>query len=78
MHGWAQIAADPPADLDPWAAARLPRLAELEARRHQATAGQQLLHHDARADNMIRTRDGVVLVDWALAKTVRSGATRRS
>ncbi|MFB9410107.1 phosphotransferase family protein [Dactylosporangium matsuzakiense] len=63
--GWRNLAADPPATLDPWAAARLDRLVELAARGHAAMAGDRLVHGDVRADNLLVRPDGsVVVVDW--------------
>jgi hypothetical protein len=64
---WERIAADPPADLDPWLAGRLPELRAAAARTLQVLAtGDTLTHCDIRADNMlVRRRDGAVLiVDW--------------
>jgi len=51
--------------LDPWVARHLDRLAALEAGWARATEGDTLLHVDLRADNMLITADGrVVVVDW--------------
>lgn len=52
---------------DPWVAAHLPDLAELAADWAQAADGDSLGHGDARADNMIRSSSGVLLVDWPYA-----------
>jgi len=66
--GWANLAADPPPALDPWAAAHLGELAGLAARGHRALAGDALVHGDVRADNLlIRPDGGVVVVDWPFA-----------
>jgi Ser/Thr protein kinase RdoA (MazF antagonist) len=64
--GWANIAADPPDDLDPWAAARLAQLQAAAARGRGALAtGDTLAHCDIRADNiLVRPDGGVVFVDW--------------
>lgn len=66
LAGWAEIAADPPADLDPWAAAHLDALVAAAARGHAAIAvGDTLAHCDIRADNLLVRPDGdVVVVDW--------------
>jgi aminoglycoside phosphotransferase (APT) family kinase protein len=64
--GWDRIAAAPPADLDPWAAAHLDELRAASARGLAAVgSGETLVHCDIRADNMLIRRDGrVVVVDW--------------
>jgi aminoglycoside phosphotransferase len=64
--GWSALAAvGPPAELDPWARARLARLAELESGWPEACAGGTLVHGDVRGDNVLLTADGrVVFVDW--------------
>lgn len=64
--GWARLAADPPADLDPWASVHL---AELQAAADHGLAavatGSTLVHCDVRADNLLVRPDGsVVVVDW--------------
>lgn len=67
--GWARLAAEDPGDLDPWAAARLDRLAgcaELGLRTLQQ--GDSLAHADLRADNLLVRSDGTVaFVDWPWA-----------
>ncbi|MEV0156132.1 aminoglycoside phosphotransferase family protein [Micromonospora sp. NPDC050686] len=66
--GWRRIAADPPADLDPWARARLPELCAAADRGLAALAGETLCHLDVRADNLLLTPDGTVtVVDWPWA-----------
>jgi hypothetical protein len=64
--GWAELAGrdTTPADLHPWATARLPRLAELESGWRGACAGSTLVHGDVRADNVLVADDRVVFVDW--------------
>jgi len=64
--GWHKIAADPPADLDPWLAGRLDDLRAAADRGLAAVAtGDTLVHFDIRADNMLIRPDGrVVIVDW--------------
>jgi aminoglycoside phosphotransferase (APT) family kinase protein len=67
--GWAGIAADPPADLDPWAAAHLDDLRSAADRGLAAIrSGETLAHCDIRADNLLVRPDGsVVVVDWPWA-----------
>jgi aminoglycoside phosphotransferase (APT) family kinase protein len=68
--GWRTLAADPPADLGPWEARNLGRLAALEATWPSYAAGETLLHFDLRSDNLILDGDGGVhVVDWAHACT---------
>jgi Phosphotransferase enzyme family len=64
--GWADIAADPPPDLDPWAAAHLDRLQAAADRGLAAiAAGDTLTHCDVRADNLLVRADGaIIFVDW--------------
>jgi aminoglycoside phosphotransferase (APT) family kinase protein len=66
--GWDRIAADPPDDLDPWAADQLDELRALAARGLRALAGETLVHVDIRADNLLIGLDGAVtVVDWPWA-----------
>ena len=66
--GWQRIAADPPAELDPWAAGQLDRLCTLADRGQAAIRGDTLVHADVRADNLLIGPDGrVTLVDWPWA-----------
>jgi aminoglycoside phosphotransferase (APT) family kinase protein len=73
LSGWRRLAAasaagdDDLADLDPWAARNLRRLASLEAGWPAATEGRTLLHLDLRADNLLLTPTRVVAVDWPYA-----------
>jgi Ser/Thr protein kinase RdoA (MazF antagonist) len=63
--GWRRIAADPPAGLDPWAAAHLDDLVAAADRGLASLTGDTLVHCDIRADNMLIRPDGsVVFVDW--------------
>jgi aminoglycoside phosphotransferase (APT) family kinase protein len=64
--GWRSFAAEPTvADgLDRWAYRHPDRLAELERGWTEAAAGTTLLHADLRADNVLLTPDGGVVVDW--------------
>jgi aminoglycoside phosphotransferase (APT) family kinase protein len=64
--GW-RILAQAPGDgrLDPWSRARLADLAAVEATWAGHAAGPTLLHADIRADNVLLTGGGgVVVVDW--------------
>ncbi|MBO0772831.1 MAG: phosphotransferase [Actinobacteria bacterium] len=63
--GWRSLAQGPGDDrLDPWSRARLADLAALEATWAAHTAGTTLLHGDIRADNVLVTGRGVVVIDW--------------
>jgi aminoglycoside phosphotransferase (APT) family kinase protein len=63
--GWRTLAQAPGDDrLDPWSRARLADLAAVEATWAAHAAGTTLLHADLRADNLLVTGDGVVVVDW--------------
>jgi aminoglycoside phosphotransferase len=55
------------ARVEPWAATHVERLAVLEAGWEKAAEGSTLVHGDVRADNVLLTDDGVMLVDWASA-----------
>ena len=66
--GWHRLREEPAPDLDPWAGRHLDRLAEAAGRGEAALAGDQLVHGDVRADNLLVTADGsVVVVDWPWA-----------
>ena len=69
--GWQRLAADPPADLDPWAATHLPELIAAAKRGLVASStGDTLAHCDIRADNMLVRPDGqLMIVDWPWAAT---------
>ncbi len=66
---WRSFAADPVGidRLPDWAADHLDLLVDLESRSADAAHGNTLLHADLRADNMLRTADGIVFVDWPQA-----------
>ncbi len=64
---WDTLADDLPADLDPWAADRIPELADLGRLSLEAMDGVALVHGDVRADNLLLTDDRVVVVDWPWA-----------
>jgi aminoglycoside phosphotransferase (APT) family kinase protein len=63
--GWSRIAADPPADLDPWLRPRLDELVARAGRGLASLVGDTLVHLDIRPDNMLITPAGEVwFVDW--------------
>jgi aminoglycoside phosphotransferase (APT) family kinase protein len=63
--GWRELAESPARDrLDPWSRAHLGELAALEPTWAAHSAGDTLLHTDIRADNLLLTAEGVVVVDW--------------
>lgn len=65
VHGWGELAAAPPADLDSWTARHLDALAELESDWLPAAAGDTLIHGDVNASNLLVTEEQVFLIDWA-------------
>jgi len=67
--GWRTLAARPPGrdHLDPWSRARLDQLADLEATWTDHAAGETMLHADIRADNILLTSQGAMVVDWPWA-----------
>jgi aminoglycoside phosphotransferase (APT) family kinase protein len=73
FRGWRRLAAaardgsDDLAGLDPWARRHLGDLAALESGWADAAAGRTLAHSDLRADNLLLTRDRVLVVDWPWA-----------
>ncbi|MGW2282860.1 phosphotransferase family protein [Streptomyces sp. NPDC001770] len=70
LHGWDELAAQPPGDLAPAARDLLPHLAEHEAAWPALAHGDRIVHGDLRADNMARDHHlGVTFVDWAHATT---------
>jgi aminoglycoside phosphotransferase len=66
---WRRFAEDPVGidRLPDWAADHLELLVDLESGAAQAVRGETLLHGDLRADNMLRTAEGIVFVDWPQA-----------
>lgn len=71
LSGWGRLlAADARtlARLDPWCRANLGRLAALEAGAGDAAAGETLIHHDIRADNLLLAPDRVWFLDWPHAR----------
>ncbi|HEY0237873.1 MAG TPA: phosphotransferase, partial [Friedmanniella sp.] len=66
--GWHRLRADPGPGLDPWCATNLDRLTVTADRGEAALEGDQLVHGDVRADNLLVRPDGsVVVVDWPWA-----------
>lgn len=67
--GWDLLAADPPADLEPWVTDLLPALRAAAARGLAALAtGDSVAHCDIRADNLLVRPDGrMIIVDWPWA-----------
>ncbi|RIV37982.1 phosphotransferase [Micromonospora radicis] len=66
--GWANVAADPPPDLHPWARAHLDELRAATQRGLATLAGDTLCHTDLRGDNLLIDGDGrVTVVDWPWA-----------
>jgi aminoglycoside phosphotransferase (APT) family kinase protein len=65
--GWQQLAAGPGQDLDrldSWTREHLDLLAALERAWPARAAGDTLIHADIRADNVLLTADGPVILDW--------------
>lgn len=72
FDGWRRLAAGDgdASTYGPEVVDAIPRLAALEAPWDEAAAGDTLLHTDLRADNLLLTDEGgVVLVDWPWACT---------
>jgi len=67
FKGWERLIAKPSESVRPWASARLELLAAMAARGTSASAGRSLVHGDLRADNILLTESGPVLVDWPWA-----------
>lgn len=62
--GWRTLSQTGDDRIDAWSRARLPDLAALETAWAGHAAGGTLLHADIRADNLLLTGNGVVVVDW--------------
>jgi aminoglycoside phosphotransferase (APT) family kinase protein len=72
FDGWRRLAAGDgdPTSYGPTVGAVIDRLAEIEEPWAEAVRGDALLHTDLRADNLLLTPDGdVVVVDWPWACT---------
>ena len=68
---WRRVREEPSlrAGLDAWSRRHLDRLIALEAEAPEAVAGNALLHLDLRADNLLLTPEGrVMVVDWPHAR----------
>jgi hypothetical protein len=69
INGWQVALARGEKALDPWALRNLERLAELETRAPQSTAGDALVHCDIRADNLLIAGERVFVLDWPWVRT---------
>ena len=72
LSRWPLVLTDPPADLDPWELAHRDRLLGVPDRltARGGLLGDTLVHLDLRADNLLLTPSGdVVLLDWPWACT---------
>lgn len=68
MHGFARLAADPPADLSGWERRNLDRLATAGTEVLDHLTGDTLVHLDIRADNILLGADHrAYFVDWPWA-----------
>lgn len=69
--GWQRIAADPPADLDPWARAHLPGLRALERAWADAADGDTMVHTDLHTGNILVIPGNPTgqAVDWTRPST---------
>jgi aminoglycoside phosphotransferase (APT) family kinase protein len=67
--GWRTLARTGDDRIDPWSRAHLTELADLEATWAGHATGSTLLHADSRADNLLLSSDGVMVVDWPHACT---------
>jgi aminoglycoside phosphotransferase (APT) family kinase protein len=67
---WLRVREErPAADLDAWSRRHLDRLVALEAEAPSAVEGDTLLHLDLRADNLLLTPEGrILVVDWPHAR----------
>jgi aminoglycoside phosphotransferase (APT) family kinase protein len=67
-RGWATVDTAERAHLDDWTQRHLDTLVALESGVRDAARGDTLLHQDLRADNLLLTDTGVVVVDWPHAR----------
>jgi aminoglycoside phosphotransferase (APT) family kinase protein len=66
--GWRTLATTPAhGQLDPWSQVHLDRLTRIEATWAEHATGETLLHADIRADNLLLTTRGPMVVDWPWA-----------
>jgi aminoglycoside phosphotransferase (APT) family kinase protein len=63
LRGWNRLTGEEE-ELDAWSRRHLPALQALEEAAPEAASGETMLHVDLRADNILLTQDGVVIVDW--------------
>jgi hypothetical protein len=68
MCPWAQLAAKPPAEPDPWVGANLDRFAEQECDILAALDGPHLAHTDLHELNLLVDEGQANLIDWAWAR----------
>ena len=66
LDAWDLVAGDP-TDLPAALLDRLPVFLDLQATAREVTAGDRLVHWDARADNILLREGRAVLLDWAWA-----------
>jgi hypothetical protein len=66
LTAWDLVAADP-TGLSPALLDRLPQMLDLQRTARVVTPGDQLVHWDARADNILLRDSEAVLLDWAWA-----------
>ncbi|HKC18958.1 MAG TPA: phosphotransferase [Candidatus Dormibacteraeota bacterium] len=64
VNGWQVALARGEERLDPWAIRNLARLAQLESRAPEMTAGDALVHCDLRADNLLIAGERIYVLDW--------------
>ncbi|MDO4412698.1 aminoglycoside phosphotransferase family protein [Cutibacterium sp.] len=64
---WDTFMDNPPTDLDPWLAERMPDLAGRVERLAYHVSGDTIIHGAARSDNILLSSQGAVLVDWSHA-----------
>lgn len=64
---WQRLRLNPPQRLDPWVMEHLGLLEDLASYATEAVRGAALVHRDIRADNILLTDSGPVLVDWPWA-----------
>lgn len=65
---WPLMKRYPPEGLDAWSIRNIDRLVALDERAYEAIDGESLIHIDLRADNMLITDRGVMIVDWPHAR----------
>jgi hypothetical protein len=68
LGGWTTLSAETLAPHDPWAAAHLPRMVELERAGLDAARGDSIAHCDLYPHNILLTPGRVMFVDWPHAR----------